>query len=348
MAHRITLSNNTTQYYFAGSPVVVTVQVDNNTFPESASLRRMNILVECLYSISGHDYRSSFIFSGESDNGESFTADISTALRAAMSRREITPASTAIGPRVDFKVTVYASWLQDGEEQTERDTDRQVVSPSEEDEEDYEMYRALSGMFTEMELLEIGRNRIPLYMDFSTKPAEGGIVYPGHRILYAELLSEGPRTSSSVVEPEQGEETWQYEGRTYYIEREEKCFSFLFLNRRGQIEDACCISYDSLQYNIDKKEYEQHGLPSETPVASLRGARPAIRRSYLMSSGYCSQEMADWWITEFLASEKYWLMMDNKWIPVSVAPSNKKITEYDRANPGACSVNFTVTLGLEG
>lgn len=341
MAHIITLSNNTDQYYFAGSPVVVNVTVDANTFPEDSSLRKMNILVSCLHSINGHDYTSSFIFQGETDNGETYTADISTALRAAMSRRVVSPTSTSIMNKVQFKVTVYASYLLDGEDVSERNTPKQVDTGN-------ELYNAQPGMFTELELMINGGNRIPATLDFSTKPTEGALCYPGYRIRYVMRSQQGILPVTFVVDSAPTDVTCTVNNRTYYIERNAQCYSLLFLNRRGMLEDACCMPLEALQFNMDKKEYQQQGLPSETPVSSLRAVRPSIRRSYAMSSGYTTQEMADWWITEFLASEHYWLLLDGRWIPVSVVPTNKKLTEYDKANPGACSVNFTVTLALEG
>lgn len=345
-ASAISLGNSTSQYYFAGSPIVATINVPANTFPSGSSLRRVHIVVQTNYAGTV----CTFPFIRESDNSEQFTEDISSAVRGAIAGAEITPPNGLQGV-IRFSVGAYASWLSNGE--AVNDESGMTFTS---------FYKALPGAFTELELLELGHNRLPSSYPLYTKP-EGFVFflpfegYDAHfPRINGDTISGGVVNFAPETNPRTGEviplgpcSTTQL-GKTYGYDMEayNKCFPLIFLNRRGQLEDACAMPLEALSYNVEKKEYEQIGAPSETPVASLRSQRTGARRMYSMSSGYCSKEMAEWWINEFLCSESYWMKMGNNWIPCSVTPSNKKVVLYDRANPSALAVNFTVTLGLVG
>lgn len=346
----ISLNNNTSQYYFAGSPIIVTVSVPSgNTapFPNGSALRRVHVVVESTFG----NKTFSATFPRECDNGEEFEEDISSAIRAVLSNRIVSPyANVQAQQDVSFTVGAYASWLLDGEEQTDMPADPANLSKT-------NARHAVAGAFTELELFDLPCNRIQYsggYFALSTKPT--GFIYsapPGYVVRMPYMKNNNIyEQRSTLPSPLAGLDrivtvTAGNKNYKYHVEYME-AYSFVFLNRRGQLEDACCRTLESLSHNVDKKEYNMVGSPSETPVQSLLAHRPETRRIYAMSSGYCSQEMVEWWITEFLTSEKYWMKMGNAWIPVSVTTSNKKVTEYDKANPSALAVNFTVTLGLKG
>jgi hypothetical protein len=345
MALSISLRNNSSQFYFAGSPIVATVNVLSGTFPSGSTIRRVHLVVNCSYNNTSY----SFTFPRESDNGETFTEDISTAVRAALSKRVVSPGSE-LGPQVvTFSVSAYITYLQDGEEHKGQTTS----GPSN--------LNAIPGAFTELELLIQGGNTITSPFPLYTKPEGYVFSLPcaGHDARFPKFSNGTVDAGIVNFSPEYNPRGWLIPlgpiqttqlGKTYSydMEKDFKAFFLTFLNRRGQLEDACAVPLESLSYNIEKKEYEQVGAPSETPIASLRSQRVTPRRTYSMSSGYCSQEMAEWWINEFLCSEHYWLLLNSRWIPCSVTPSNKKVVAYDRANPSALHVPFTVTLGLEG
>ena len=340
MALSISLRNSSSQFYFAGSPIVATVNVLSGTFPTGSTIRRVHLVVNCSYN--GTQF--SFTFPRESDNGETFTEDISSAVRSALSLRTVSPSGGVLGSQVvTFSVNAYTTYLQDGEERK----DDTSSGPS--------GLKAIPGAFTGLELLIQGGNRIPFsgsYYNLCTKPKGFiGTVPPNYTVYVPYVGTNGEPLTQVSSSPSSTKRDWtvSFHGDTYsYYVDDVVAFRLIFLNRRGQLEDACAVPLESLSHNIEKKEYEQVGAPSETPIASLRSQRITPRRIYSMSSGYCSQEMAEWWINEFLCSEHYWLLLNNRWIPCSVTPSNKKVVAYDRANPSALHVPFTVTLGLEG
>jgi hypothetical protein len=80
------------------------------------------------------------------------------------------------------------------------------------------------------------------------------------------------------------------------------------------------------------------------------------RRSWQMSSGYVTREWAEWWATEFIGGKRkrWWMLWQGpglatpRYVPVVVEPAKKSINIYDRAKQQLASVDFTVTLALEG
>lgn len=67
-----------------------------------------------------------------------------------------------------------------------------------------------------------------------------------------------------------------------------------------------------------------------------------------MSSGLQTREWAEWWTVEFLMARQWWMQYQGKFVPVVVAPAKKQTNIYDRAKQQMASVEFTVTLAMEG
>jgi hypothetical protein len=72
------------------------------------------------------------------------------------------------------------------------------------------------------------------------------------------------------------------------------------------------------------------------------------RRSWAMSSGHLPREWAEWWTTEFLMARQWWMLYKGGYVPVIVEPAKKQTGIYDRTKQQMPSVEFTVTLALEG
>ena len=47
-------------------------------------------------------------------------------------------------------------------------------------------------------------------------------------------------------------------------------------------------------------------------------------------------------------ARQWWMWCDDRWLPVIVTPAKKSTGIYDRAKQQMPSVEFTVTLALEG
>ena len=72
------------------------------------------------------------------------------------------------------------------------------------------------------------------------------------------------------------------------------------------------------------------------------------RRSWAMSSGHQTRDWLEWWTMEFLHAERVWMVYKGGFVPVVVEPAKKSVGIYDRAKQQLESVEFTVTLALEG
>jgi hypothetical protein len=67
-----------------------------------------------------------------------------------------------------------------------------------------------------------------------------------------------------------------------------------------------------------------------------------------MSSGEQTREWAEWWTMEFLTARQWWMLYKGAYVPVIVEPAKKQTSIYDRTKQEMPSVEFTVTLALEG
>jgi hypothetical protein len=75
-----------------------------------------------------------------------------------------------------------------------------------------------------------------------------------------------------------------------------------------------------------------------------------------MSTGYISQEWAEWWHNEFFdQSDKFrrtlaqscWIKLDGHWWPCAALLEDDS-TIYDRTQNGMVRIDFTVHLAIDG
>lgn len=123
---------------------------------------------------------------------------------------------------------------------------------------------------------------------------------------------------------------------------------FLFVNRRGAVETCSAMMKESMDISIETTSYNRVERPTFSPSRSLMALTSGDRRSWDMSSGYVDREWARWWTSEFLMSERHWVRIGDKFIPVIITPAKKSINIYDKTKQQMAHVDFTVTLGLEG
>lgn len=129
---------------------------------------------------------------------------------------------------------------------------------------------------------------------------------------------------------------------------------FLFVNRRGAVETCSALMKEAMNIPVETTEYSRVERPTFKPSRSLMTISAGGRRSWSMSSGKQTREWLEWWTMEFLPARQKWMLYKGPgakkamFVPVTVAPSKKSIGIYDRSKQQLESVEFTVTLGLEG
>ena len=123
---------------------------------------------------------------------------------------------------------------------------------------------------------------------------------------------------------------------------------FLFVNRRGAVETCSAPAKEAMGISVETKQYARIERPSFKPGRTLMTLASDGRRSWQMSSGHQTREWCEWWTMEFLTSERHWMLYKGSYVPVIVEPAKKNTTIYDRAKQNMESVEFTVTLALEG
>lgn len=123
---------------------------------------------------------------------------------------------------------------------------------------------------------------------------------------------------------------------------------FLFVNRRGAVETCSAPTKESMDVEVDTQNYARIERPTFQPSRSLMAIAKGGRRSWSMSSGPQTREWADWWAEEFLMARQWWMRYKGSYVPVIVEPAKKKTSIYDRSKQNMPSVEFTVTLALEG
>lgn len=123
---------------------------------------------------------------------------------------------------------------------------------------------------------------------------------------------------------------------------------FLFVNRRGAVETCSAQTLEAMDINVETTQYARVERPTFQPSRSLMAISKGGRRSWSMSSGAQTREWAEWWTLEFLKARQWWMLYKGCYVPVIVEPAKKQTSIYDRSKQNMPSVEFTVTLALEG
>jgi hypothetical protein len=124
---------------------------------------------------------------------------------------------------------------------------------------------------------------------------------------------------------------------------------FLFVNRRGAVETCSALMLAAMNIDVETKSYARIKRPSFKPSRSLMSiSQGGPRRDWVMSSGLQTREWAEWWAMEFLTARQWWMLYKGSYVPVVVEPAKKSTGIYDRTKQQMPSVEFTVTLALEG
>lgn len=360
MANIVTVSGmfGNGKTYFADSPVVIDISglawpTDPTTHKPTSpfNIVRINVL-----------YDGSIVGSFHVDTGgqSDISFDISSALRAIWAdykfAGELAAAANPRGYQRNYRsyiLQVFTEYLaSDGVFTTTQCEDSEGNT-------DIPGGRCLIGWLTEWERSTIGdkvnadashwehsnlRNG-----DASTKPTSSPERVGKSSITsWADVQTEGTQTVfyAATVTPAPDSQTVH----APIVLRDDIDYQdFLFVNRRGAVETCSALMLEAMNIDVETKSYARIERPSFKPSRSLMSiSQGGPRRSWPMSSGLQTREWAEWWAMEFLTARQWWMLYKGSYVPVVVEPAKKSTGIYDRTKQQMPSVEFTVTLALEG
>lgn len=350
--------------YFSDSPVVI--DISGLEWPEASPFNVVHVDVEYDGAVAG-DFRQDTGGQGE------ISLDISSALRALWAdydfSEELAKAQAVINTGLmqqqqramrPYSLRISTEYLaSDGvyTRTTYKDSQGRESIPG---------GQCLQGGLTEWERATIGAKENADVShwehtgvrngDASTKPTSSPERIGRDSITSWTDLQEGytktifyPKTATPEPDDTAGGQTG-WNGHVPLVLRDSRPYTdFLIINRRGAMETCSAHMLEALSINVDKTVYGKTERPSFSPTRSLITVnKGGARRSYSMSSGHQTREWAEWWTTEFLTARRVWMLYQGLYVPVVVEPAKKDTGIYDRAKQQMPSVEFTVTLALEG
>lgn len=357
--------------YFADSPVVI--EISGLEWPPSSPFNIVRIYVVYNDEDIGD-------FHGETGRQSSVRFDISSALRAIWSEydftAEVAKAKAALSGDTPhsqlrsmraYSLRIYTEYLSSDGVFTQAqciDSQGRNLIPG---------GQCLIGGYTEWErsLIDDPADADVSHLehtgvrngDASTKPTSSPEKVGINSITSWVDVQEGYTKSifypaDAITEPDDiAGRTQGWTGHTPIVLRDSQPYvDFLFINRRGAIETCSGMMKESMSIDTDVKQYSRIERPTFKPSRSLMAIGTDGRRSWQMSSGYVTREWAEWWVNEFLAGKRkqWWMlwkgpgMSSPRYVPVTIKPAKNNTSIYDRQKQQMPSVEFTVTLALEG
>ena len=349
--------------YFAGSPVVI--DISGLEWPAGSPFNIVRVEVT-------YNGRKTGEFSSDTGGQSAISFDISSALRAIWSDydfqdTEVAMADAALSPgggrqasrgMRGYSITVYTEYMSSDDGGVFTST---AFGP-------FTGGRCMLGGLTERERYSIGAkenadasywNRSnDRYGDASTKPWRSQSLERVGSTSITSWTDIGQEGTQSVFFPAPASHlspavTGEQDGATAHaplVLRDSVPYTdFLFLNRRGAVESCSARMLEAMETGIEKKTYSRVERASFRPSRSVMAVRQGDpRRKWSMSSGHQTREWAEWWASEFLSSERHWMLYEGAFVPVIVEPARKDTGIYDSAKQQMPSVEFTVTMALEG
>lgn len=346
--------------YFAGSPVVI--NVEGLDFPSTSPIKvvRVNVI---------YDDRTVGEFSADAGNSTSMKFDISSALRAIWSDYEYedelkaatdakignsqnnyTPTNSnhTLAMR-EYSLKVFTEFLNDQGVWTQTES------------ETFTGGQCLMGSFTEMERYILASSDVSVlqgtnvrFGDASTKPVSMLEMTGKSSITsWVDVSVAGITQCFWTPVTIMGDDSVQAHPPKVMRDTEEYA-EFLFVNRRGALETCSGKVKEAMNISTETSQYARTGKPAFKPSRSLMAFAGGRRRSWSMSSGYQTREWAEWWTMEFLMASRWWMwykaegQVRGQFVPVIVEPAKKNTVIYEKSKQQMPSVEFTVTLALEG
>ena len=327
--------------YCADSPVVITI--NGLAWPSKSAFKVVRIEVIGSGGLVGN-------FRAETGGASSVTFDISSALRAMWADYDFSGEVAAANSGSNFtrgyrsySITVYTEYIAD--DGTYTTTNSGTFTGG----------QCLIGGRTEMERLTNGQGDASTWEhrnarngDASTKPTSSPERVGRDSITsWVDVSNSG--TTSYFFTPSAVPGDDSHAAHAPIVLRDTQAYTdFLFVNRRGAVETASAQTLEALNIEVETRQYARVERPAFTPSRSVTARATGGRRSWSMSSGGQTREWAEWWALEFLMARQWWMRYDGRFVPVIVEPAKKQTGIYDRTKQQMPSVEFTVTLALEG
>lgn len=331
--------------YFSGSPVVI--DIGGLQWPPSSPFNIVRVHVLYGGRIVGE-------FKADTGRQTSISFDISSALRAIWSDYTFTSEVSAAGSGSSasrgyrsYSLQIFTEYLdsQDGEF---TQTDSGVIDGG----------RCGIGWLTEFERSGVGakenadmsywEHTNPRNGDASTKPTSSPERVGSRSITSWVDVSNAGTTSKFYAYNTTPEQDSDVQHAPLVLRDSQPYQDFLFVNRRGAVETCSALMKENMEINVETQHYARIERPTFKPSRSLMAIAKGGRRSWGMSSGPQTREWADWWAEEFLMASQWWMLYEGSYVPVIVEPAKKQTSIYDRSKQNMPSVEFTVTLALEG
>lgn len=330
--------------YFAGSPVVI--DISGLEWPASSPFNVVRVDVKYNNRIVGS-------FRQDSNRQSSISFDISSALQAIWADYDFAGELLAAGtprsyvrPYRSYTLRVYTQYLASDGEYTETDSGEIAGG------------RCAMGSLTEWERANIGakENADMSYWehsnlrfgDASTKPLTSPERVGSRSITsWVDIRNDATQSVFYVYDATPGADGTEAHAPIVLRDSQEYV-DFLFVNRRGAVETCSAQMKEAMSITVETQQYARIEGPSFKPSRTLMAIAKGGRRSWQMSSGLQMREWTDWWTQEFLMARQWWMLYQGSYVPVIVEPAKKQITVYDKAKQQMASVDFTVTLALQG
>lgn len=346
--------------YFADSPVVIDISgldwpTDETTHEPTSPFNI--VIVEVVYNndVVG-DFR------GDTGGQSSISFDISSALRAIWADYDFADEIAAANDRSAAPLRAYRSYKLHICTEYMASDDGGVFTRTEctdaQGNKEIPGGQCMIGGLTEWERATIGRkeNADASHWegtnlrngDASTKPRTSPERIGSNSITsWADVNSSGTKSVfyAASVTPAQDSAT---QHAPLVLRDSFEYTDFLFVNRRGAIETCSSPTKEGMSIEVETKQYARIERPTFKPSRTLMAIASGGRRSWSMSSGHQTREWAEWWTLEFLKARQWWMRYQGSFVPVTVEPAKKSTNIYDRAKQQMPSVEFTVTLALEG
>lgn len=331
-----------------GSPIEVSVQAESAG--SKATFHRVKLIVSAALSTDG-EYED-FELSAPVTDGETVTFDISDVLRTVAGKFKFTPISASTTyPYLAYRLTAYDEYMIDGI-LSEKVAERVYGST---------MY-ALMGAFTDAErYLSSGTKQVTA---FTRKPSKGevcsqneSVVYPAAPdtpIYISSSISKGPTVNVLSLSDKSGVVTVG-EREVYVNPNAKNRFEFQFVNGLGVIESISAESLESVETSGTSELGAITAPASFAGVNRLSVQKSGRRLKYKLSTGYITQEWAEWWHNEFFCTDRFrntlaescWINLGESWFPC-VPVLEDDLTLYNRTENGMVKIDFTVHLAIDG
>lgn len=330
--------------YFAGSPVVI--DISGLEWPASSPFNVVRVDVTYSNRIVGS-------FRQDSNRQSSISFDISSAQQAIWADYDFAGELAAVAVSRSYErayrsytLRVYTQYLASDGEYTETDSGEIAGG------------RCALGWLTEWERANIGAKENAdmshwehsnlRFGDASTKPLTSPERVGNRSITsWVDIRNNGTQSVFYTYDATPGADGSEAHAPIVLRDSQEYV-DFLFVNRRGAVETCSAQMKEAMSITVETQHYARIEGPSFKPSRTLMAIAKGGGRSWQMSSGLQMREWTDWWTEEFLMARQWWMLYQGSYVPVIVEPAKKQITVYDKAKQQMASVDFTVTLALQG